>query len=178
MQCPSRVNPCLKNLCVLRGEDVSYFGLKPFTLLAVYFLQAFSKSTSLMFASVHSQAKTSANSSCLFLSSLETRAVDSSPTSSINHINVAGIPLSRSRFSYFFEISSWNSLICILPIIHDEPQAAREITERYVFRKTIEIFKKSNLDIRSFVIYPEWFKTFFKGDYYGFYKAENKCRVC
>jgi len=41
------------------------------------------------------------------------RAVASSPTSSINQRNVAGIPRSRSRFSYFCEIISWNSFICI-----------------------------------------------------------------
>jgi len=82
-----------------------HFGLKPLSLPLVYFLQAFSKSTSLIFASVQSHASTSANSSCLFLASLETSAVANSPISSMNHINVAGIPLSLSRFSYFFEIS-------------------------------------------------------------------------
>ena len=49
------------------GEPrLSYLGLKPLTLSPVYFSQAFSRSTSLMFANVQSQAKTSANSSSLF----------------------------------------------------------------------------------------------------------------
>jgi hypothetical protein len=84
---------------------LAYFGLKPLILPAVYFLQAFSKSTSFMLASVQSQASTSANSSALFFSSFDARAVASSPTSSTNHIKVAGTPLSRSRRLYFWEIS-------------------------------------------------------------------------
>jgi len=91
-----------------------YLGLKSLTLLPVYFEQALSRSTSLIFASVHSQANTSANSSCLLSGSPEARAVASSPTSSINHINVAGIPLCWSRFLYFWAINRWNSLIFIL----------------------------------------------------------------
>jgi hypothetical protein len=73
---------------------------------------------------------------------------------------VAGIPLSRSRSSYFFEISCWNSLICMLPIIPDILQAASKITERYIFCKNCEIFKNSKLDTSGFVIYPKWFNTF------------------
>lgn len=58
-------------------------------------------SMSFMFARVQSHAKTSANSSILFsLSSSWARAVASSPTSSMNHINVAGVPRCRSRASY------------------------------------------------------------------------------
>jgi len=66
-----------------------------------------------MLARVQSQAKTSANSSWAALLSLEARAVESSPTSSTNHIKVRGRPLWRSRFSYLRDIISWNSLICI-----------------------------------------------------------------
>lgn len=84
---------------------IRYLGLKPSTLLPVYLAQAFSRSTLLIFASVQSQAKTSANSSTLFFWSLEARAVASSPTSSVNHIKVAGIPLCWSRFLYFLAIN-------------------------------------------------------------------------
>lgn len=86
------------------NKSIRYFGLKPFILLPVYFPQAFSKSTSVMFASVHSHAKTSANSSSLLFWSFVANAVASSPTSSMNHIKVAESPLSRSRFSYFLAI--------------------------------------------------------------------------
>jgi len=83
----------------------SYLGLKPLTLPLVYFLQAFSRSTSLIFASVHSHANTSANSSSLFCWLFWASAVASSPTSSMNHMNVAGIPRCWSRFLYFSAIS-------------------------------------------------------------------------
>ena len=93
---------------------VRYLGLNPVTSPPVYFLHAFSISTSAMFARVQSQAKTSANSSSTFSLSADARAVESSPTSSMNHMNVPGTPLWRSRFSYLSEISLWNSLICIV----------------------------------------------------------------
>ena len=80
------------------------------------FLQAFSRSTPLMIASVQSHAKTSANSSSLFSFSFDAKAVASSPTSSMNHRNVASVPLCRSRFPYLLEISCWNSLMCIFSV--------------------------------------------------------------
>jgi len=83
---------------------IYHFGLKPLILLPVYLLQAFSRFTSDIFARVQSHAKTSANSSSLLFWSFDANAVASSPTSSMNHINVRGIPLSRSLFSYFSEI--------------------------------------------------------------------------
>ena len=63
-----------------------------------------SRSMSLMFASVHSQARTSANSPSrssppdVFMPSPARlcRAVASSPTSSISHMNVAGVPRAAS----------------------------------------------------------------------------------
>lgn len=82
----------------------------------MYFSQAFSMSTSFILARVHNQAKTSANSSALFLS-FEASVVASSPTSSMNHRKVFGVPLCRSRFSYFSEIICWNWLIFIFSLL-------------------------------------------------------------
>jgi len=83
---------------------IYHFGLKPLILFPVYLLQAFSRLTSDMFARVQSHAKTSANSSSMFFWLFDASAVASSPTSSMNHMKVRGVPLSRSLFSYFSEI--------------------------------------------------------------------------
>ncbi len=57
---------------------------------------ALERSTSLIFASVHSHAATSANSSSRFFLSSLFSAVASSPTSSMNYKKVLGVPRWRS----------------------------------------------------------------------------------
>src|SRR5688572_29295386 len=67
------------------------------------------RSTSLMLASVHSHASTSANSSSRFARSPRARARASSPNSSLNHSHVPGVPRARSADSYFFAMCAWKA---------------------------------------------------------------------
>src|SRR5688572_6515833 len=97
---------------------------------------AAARSTSLMFASVQSQAMQSANSSSMFLrSSLRARARASSPNSSQNHSQVAAVPRARSVDSYLAEMCFWNAArvrvvgSCIMVNVTASAHGMRKATE-------------------------------------------------